>query len=94
EVVAQEYGRFPDYQNPDPHKQNFIECIRSRKKPNADIEIGHYSAALIHLASVSHRVGNQKLAFDPKQERFIDNDAANALVKRKYRSPYVIPEEV
>ena len=94
EVIAQEPGRFPDFQIPDPHKQNFIDCIRSRNKPNADIDIGHYSAALIHLASVSHRVGNQKLIFDPTTERFVDNDEANRLLKREYRAPYVVPEEV
>ncbi|MBN2329686.1 MAG: Gfo/Idh/MocA family oxidoreductase [Candidatus Omnitrophica bacterium] len=94
EVAAQEYGRFPDFQHDDPHKQNFIDCIRSRKRPNADVEIGHYSACLIHLSSVSHRVGNEKLRFDPDQERFIDHEKANSLVKRNYRAPYVIPERI
>ncbi len=94
EVVAQEYGRFPDFLQDDPHKQNFIDCIRSRQRPNADVEIGHLSAALIHLASVSHRVGNEKLVFDPRKERFIGSEKANRLVKRIYREPYVIPENV
>lgn len=94
EVVAQEYGRFPDYQTPDPHKQNFIDCIKSREAPNADIEVGHYSACLIHLASVAHRTGNRKLVFDTDAERFVGDDEANALVKRDYREPYAVPEEV
>ncbi|MBD3267541.1 hypothetical protein GF373_12810 [bacterium] len=93
-VIEQAYGRFPDYLIPDPHKQNFLDCIRNRKKPNADIAIGHYSACLIHLASIAHRVGNEKLRFDPQKEEFIDHAAANALVKREYRPPYAIPEEV
>jgi len=34
------------------------------------------------------------LTFDPKKERFVDNDAANAMVKPEYRKPYVVPEKV
>ncbi len=89
-VVAQEYGRVPDHL----HKQNFLDCIRSRKQPNADIAIGHYSACLIHLASIALRVGEgSTLDFDPEKERFNDR-RANQLLKRKYRKPYVIPERV
>jgi len=94
EVVGERYGRFPDLLRPDPHKKNFINCIKSRKKPNADIEVGHYSACLIHLAGLSNRLGNAKLVFDPKTERFVNDKAANDLVKREYRAPYVIPENV
>lgn len=88
-VVDQEYGRFPD----DPHKQNFLDCIRSRKLPNADAEEGHRSACLIHLATVSYRVGCKKLNFDAKTETF-DDAEANQLVKRTFREPYVVPDEV
>ncbi len=94
EVVEQEYGRFPDFEVDDPHKQNFIDCIKSRGKPNADIETGHYSACLIHYASVSNRVGNRQLKFDGRTETFIGDEEANMLVKRFYRPPYVIPEQV
>jgi predicted dehydrogenase len=94
EVAAQEYGRFPDHQIPDPHKQNFLECIQTRQQPNADVEIGHYSACLIHLASIAHRVGNDKLRFDPVNETFIEHPLANELVKRTYREPYTISDTV
>ena len=89
-VVAQEYGRFPD----EPHKDNFLQCIRTRALPNADIEKGHRSACLIHLASLSLRVGSRKLIFDSKTETFVGDEEANRLVKRTYREPYVIPEKV
>ena len=89
-VVAQEYGRFPDK----PHQQNFLECIRSRKRPNADIEEGHRSAILAHLANIAYRVGCKKLIFDAKTETLVGNEEANRLVKRTYREPYVIPENV
>ncbi len=89
-VVKQMYGRPPDLY----HINNFIECIKSRKLPYADIEILHHSCTLVHLGNIAHRVGNQKLWFDPKTERFIDNDEANKLVKRKYRKKYEIPDKV
>ncbi len=37
------------------HIENFISCIRSRKHPNADVEEGHISAALCHMANISYR---------------------------------------
>ena len=89
-VVEQMYGRPPDAK----HQQNFIECIKSRKLPNANVEILHDSCALVHLGNIAHRVGNLKLRFDPKTERFIGNAEANKLVKRKYRKKYEIPEQV
>ncbi len=89
-VAAQEYGRFPDPE----HKQNFVDAIRGDKRPNADIEEGHRSTLLCQFANISLRLGGEKLLIDPKTETFIDNDRANALLKREYRSPYVVPERV
>jgi len=76
------------------HQDNFIDCIRTRKKPNADVEQGHYSVLLCHLANISYRVGNKKLRFDPKTESFVDAPEANKYIKRAYRNPWVVPEEV
>ncbi len=89
-VKAQMYGRFPDVD----HKENFISCIKSRKKPNADVLQGHLSALLIHYANISYRLGGVKLEIDPKTEQIKHNPAAMELFKRTYRTPYVIPEEV
>lgn len=71
----------------EPHHRNFLECVRSGNKPNADIEIGHYSAALCHLANVASRVG-RVLEFDPKAEKIANDAAANELVRRKYREDH------
>ncbi|NQU20412.1 MAG: Gfo/Idh/MocA family oxidoreductase [Candidatus Nealsonbacteria bacterium] len=89
-VTASKYGRFPD----PPHKENFVQCIRSRKLPNADVLIGHRSALLVHYANISYRVGGQKLVIDPATDRFVDNPEAAKLFKREYRRPWVIEEEV
>ena len=84
------YGRFPDPE----HQENFISCIRSRNLPNADIEIGHRSTLLIHYATISYRLGGQKIVIDPKTEAVLDNPAAAKFFKREYRKPFEVPEEV
>jgi predicted dehydrogenase len=120
---------------------SWLQAVRSRKVEdlNADVEVGHYSAALCHLANVSYRLG-EKVAFDPRTKRLGDNrevvetfenlrqnlkavgvkleettytlgkvltvdakeerftgegaEAANALLTRQYRPPFVVPEKV
>ena len=49
---------------------------------------------LSHLANVSFRVGNKKLAFDAKSETFVGAAEANRYLKRTYRAPWVIPDKV
>jgi len=77
------------------HKANFIKAVRSRKREDQNGEIlqGHYSAALCHLGMIAHRVKRQ-LVFDPEKEQIVGDDEANALLKRKYREPYVISDQV
>jgi len=90
-VVRDEmYGRFPDPE----HKENFLSCVRSRQKPNADAVVGHRSSLLVHLANMSCRLDGQKLLIDPATEHVIDNPDAMRLLKRTYRKPWVIPDEV
>jgi predicted dehydrogenase len=76
------------------HVGNFISCIQNRKRPNADVEDGHISAALCHMANISYRVGNRKLVFDKTKETFVDDNQANQYLKRTYREPWVMPENV
>lgn len=89
-VVDYEHGYFPD----EPHNQNFIDCIRSRKLPNGDIEQGHYSACLSHLGNLSYRVGSKQLIFDAKTETFVNNSDADKLLEPTYRRHYRIPDQV
>jgi predicted dehydrogenase len=90
ELVHSEYGRQGDKE----HQQNFIDCIRTRKRPNADVEIGHKTVLLCHMANISYRVGNLKLELDPKTETFTNCDEANKYIKREYREPWVVPDNV
>lgn len=89
-VKDQDNGKFPDPE----HKENFLSCVRSRSRPNADVEHGHRSALLIHYANISYRLGGEKLRIDPQTEHVVDNAAAMQFFKRDYRPPYVIPENV
>jgi hypothetical protein len=89
-VIAQEYGRWSDQE----HRQDFCDAIRTNRRPTADIEEGHRSTLLSQLANISYRLGGEKLLFDPKTETFSNNDRANAMLKRQYRGPWAIPEQV
>jgi predicted dehydrogenase len=76
-----------------PHLRNFIECVRSHKRPNADIEEGHKSTRLCHLGNIAYRVG-RRLTFDASTETLRGDAAANQLLGRSYRAPFVVPEKV
>lgn len=89
-VVAQDKGYFPDKW----HQPNFIDCVRSRKQPNADVEQAHYSACLPHLANISYRTGQKLLPFDGAAERFTDSAEANQFLKPAYRKHYRVPDSV
>ena len=123
------------------HHENFIKAVRSRKVSdlNGDIEIGHLSAALCHMANTSHRLGKKAtvdevfqaigdneemfdsfsrmvehlvanevdlekeritlgpvLTMDADKERYVGehSDMANMYLKRNYREPFIVPENV
>ncbi|MHC4403370.1 MAG: Gfo/Idh/MocA family protein [Planctomycetota bacterium] len=89
-VVEQMYGRWSDEE----HRTDFLDAIRSGRRSNADVEEGHLSTLLPQYANISYRLGGQKLVVDPKTETFTNSPEGNALLKREYRKPWVIPEEV
>jgi len=123
------------------HHENFIKAVRSRKVSdlNGDIEIGHLSAALCHMANTSHRLGKKAtvdevfqaigdneemfdsfsrmvehlvanevdlekepitlgptLTMDADKEQYVGehSDMANMYLKRNYREPFIVPENV
>jgi len=77
----------------DNHMQNWFDSIKSRKRPIADVEIGHRSAILCHLGNIVRWVG-RPLRWDPKAETFPGDDEANAYLDRPMRGPYRLPEPV
>ena len=89
-VVDYEYGRHPDRW----HQPNFIECIRTRKQANGDVEQGFYSACLVHFGNLATRVGGKQLIVDAENDRCLNSAAANRLLKPEFRKHYRIPDEV
>jgi predicted dehydrogenase len=89
-IAAQQNGPFPD----DEHFDNFVQSVRKRQRPNADIEEGHRSTLMCQLANISYRLGGRKLVIDPKTETIVDDAEANKTLKREYRAPWVVPETV
>lgn len=72
------------------HHQNFVDCVRSGQRPNADIEEGHLSATLCHLSNIA-TLTRRTIHFDPAQETIVNDAAANALLRRQYRDHWATP---
>ena len=62
----------------------------TRAKPVADVEIGHRSVTVCHLANIARAVG-RPLRWDPAAERFVDDAAADALLARERRKGFELP---
>jgi len=90
---AQEPG--PSGADPGNNWANFIGAVRSGKHSdlNAPIEEGAISTTLVHLANISYRVG-RTLHFDADSYSCVGDAEANAMFRRKYREPFVVPERV
>ena len=73
-----------------PHLENWIQCIKSRNRCNADIESGQRSATIWYLVNIAREVGQvgKKLKWDPEAERFTNCDEGNALLSRPRRKGY------
>jgi predicted dehydrogenase len=73
------------------HIQDFLDCMRSRAVPRADLEtVGHPSSLLCHLGNAAWRAG-KTLHFDPATGRFAEEDANRWLTRDQYRQPWTLP---
>ena len=75
------------------HMQNWLECIKTREKPIADVEAGHRSTTVCHLGNIARWAG-RRLRWDPVQEIFPDDEDANQYLDRPRRKPYELPETI
>jgi len=76
------------YQSDDQHG-NWLDCIKSRKAPTAPAEIGHRACSTCLLHHIAMKT-KRRLHWDPVKERFINDHAANAMLSRPQRAPYVM----
>jgi predicted dehydrogenase len=69
------------------HHQNWIDCIRTRAETIVTPETAHRSCSACLLAHIGMKLG-RKLTWDPTAEKFVGDDAANAMLTREERAPY------
>jgi len=70
-----------------PHVRNFLDCVKTRERPRADIEVGHWATTACHLGNIALRVG-EKILWDAATERITNSAKANEMVTRHYRAPW------
>ena len=66
---------------------NFLDCVRSRRRPNADVEIGCRSVTVCHLGNIAYWL-KRPLKWDPLKEQFVDDKEANRWLWRPMREPW------
>jgi hypothetical protein len=69
------------------HTRNFLDCMRSRQRCNADVEIGHRSTTCAHLGNIALKTGTV-IEWDAENERITNHPTANDLLQYEYRSPW------
>ena len=69
------------------HARNFVECVKSRKEPNSDLDSAHRVVSTCHLANISMKIG-RKIRWDAEKEQIIGDAEASAMLTRPYRKPW------
>lgn len=73
------------------HINNFIDCVKSRQRPLADVELSHKSVNACHLGNIAVRL-QTRVGWDAKTEKLTGPEEAQALVGREYRAPWKLPK--
>lgn len=73
------------------HHANWLDCIKTRKPPVCDVAVGHRSATVCHLGSISVRTG-KKITWDPKKEEVVGDAELAKWTTKAYRAPWKLPE--
>ena len=66
---------------------------RDRGQPVSDVFSHHRALTTCHLANIAIRVG-RPLKWDPVKEQIVKDSEAQAMLRRQYRQPFVVPEKV
>ena len=75
------------YTNPAGEHRDFLDCIKTRKDPYFPVDIGHRVSTICHLGNIALKLG-RKLNWDPKEEKFVNDAEADAMLSRPMRSPW------
>ena len=71
------------------HVRNLLDCVKSRAETICPIDVAVQADIICHISDIAIRL-EQKLKWDPKTERFINNNAANRRLSRAMRSPWTL----
>jgi predicted dehydrogenase len=71
------------------HYKDFLDCVRSRKKPICDVEIGCRSVTVCHLGNLAYW-NKRPLKWDPAKEQFVNDDEANTWLNPAKRAPWKV----
>lgn len=71
------------------HKQNFLDCVKSRELTICPVEVGHRSISVALLGEIAMLTG-RKIKWNPENEKIIGDPEASALLGRSYREPWVL----
>lgn len=66
---------------------NWLDCIQSGKQPISPVEIGHRACSVCLVSHIAMKLP-RKLKWNPKAERFVNDDVANSMLSRPQRFPY------
>ena len=73
------------------HMGHWFDCMKSRKDPISNVEVGHRSTTVCHLGNIARWLGRE-LKWDPERELFPGDDEANAYLDIERRKPFVLPK--
>jgi len=76
------------YESNDQHG-NFIDCVKSRGRTAAPVEIAHRSISVAHLGNIAMLTGH-KIKWNPEKEQILGDPGAGALLGRAYREPWIL----
>lgn len=71
------------------HIRNFLDCVKSRERPNEDVEEAYHTVVMCHLGNIATKTG-RILHWDPDKEEIIGDKEANRLLAKPYRKPWTL----
>jgi len=71
------------------HPDNFVECVKTRKRPASDADVGYRSITVCHLGNIAYWL-NRPLKWNPQEEHFVNDPEADRMLWRQMRSPWTI----